>query len=91
MLPVLDLKHAFHSLRLSKIQEDLGRILPYFCSVSYLYQRMSMGPNISLAIWQSYIDAILDCLQSRKHCEAIMNDSSLFTQNKESTHDKFGR
>ena len=35
---------------------------------------MPMGLNISPSIWQSYITAILDCLQSRKHCEAIMDD-----------------
>ena len=43
-----------------------------------------MGLNISLAIWQSYINAILDCLQRRKYCEAIMNDLLLFTPTKTS-------
>ena len=28
-----------------------------------------MGLNISPSIWQSYIDAILVCLQSKKYCE----------------------
>ena len=46
---------------------------------------MPMGLNISLSIWQSYINAILDCLQSRKHCEVIMDDLLLFTPSKE-TH-----
>ena len=41
--------------------------------------------NISPSIWQSYINAILDCLQSRKYCEAIMDDLLLFTPSKE-TH-----
>ena len=40
---------------------------------------MPMGLNISTTIWQSYINTILECLQSRKHCEAIMNDLLLFT------------
>ena len=44
---------------------------------------MPMGLNISLSIWQSYINAILDCFQSRKYCEAIMDDLLLFTQSKE--------
>ena len=35
---------------------------------------MPMGLNISTSIWQSYINAILDCLQSRKYCETIMDD-----------------
>ena len=38
-----------------------------------------MGLNISPSIWQSHINAILDCLQSRKYCEAIMDDLLLFT------------
>ena len=59
-------------------------ILPYFGSPSYLYQRMPMGLNISPPIWQSYINAILSCLQSRKYCEAIMDDLLLFTPTKSS-------
>ena len=38
-----------------------------------------MGFNISPSIWQSYINAILGCLQNRKHCETIMDDLQLFT------------
>ena len=41
-----------------------------------------MGLNILPSIWQSYINAILECLQSRKHCEAIMDDLLLFTPSK---------
>ena len=87
VLSVLDLKDAFHSLRLSENSKRYCRILPYFGSSSYLYQRMPMGLNISPSIWQSYINAILDCLQSRKYCEAIMDDLLLFTLSKE-THMK---
>ena len=79
VLSVLDLKDAFHSLRLSENSKRYCRILPYFGSVSYLYQRMSLGLNISPSIWQPYINAILDCLQNRKYCEAIMDDLLLFT------------
>ena len=43
---------------------------------------MPMGLNISPSIWQSYINAILECLQSRKHCEAIMDGLLLFTPSK---------
>ena len=47
-----------------------------------------MGLNISPSIWQSYINAILDCLQSKKFCEAIMEDLILFTLSKESHMNK---
>ena len=43
-----------------------------------------MGLNISPSIWLSYINAILDCLQSRQYCEAIMDDLLLFTPTKKS-------
>ena len=41
-----------------------------------------MGLNISPSIWQAYINAILDCLQIRKYCEAIMDDLLLYTPSK---------
>ena len=88
VLSVLDLKDAFHSLRLSENWRKYCRILPYFSSSSYLYQRMPMGSNISPSIWQSYINAILSCLQSRKYCEAIIDDLILFTPSKVSQIDK---
>ena len=50
VMSVLDLKDAFYSLRLTENSKRYCGILPYFGSASYLYQRMSMGLNISLAI-----------------------------------------
>ena len=88
VLSVLDLKDAFHSLRLSENAKKYCGILPYFGSPSYLYQRMPMGLNISPSIWQSYINTILDCLQSRKYYEVIMDDLLLFTQSKNSHMNK---
>ena len=47
-----------------------------------------MGLNSSPSIWQSYINAILDCLQSRKYWEAIMDDLLSFTPSKKSCAEK---
>ena len=82
ILLVLDIKDAFHSLILSEEAKKYCGILPYFGSVLYIYQRMPMGLNISPSIWQSYINVILDFLETRKHCEAIMDDLLLFTPSK---------
>ena len=79
VLSVLDLKDAFNSLWISEDSKRYCGILPYFGSVSYLYQKMPMRLNISHSIWQSYINAILGCLQSIKHCKTIMDDLLLFT------------
>ena len=43
-----------------------------------------MGLNVSPPIWQTSINTILNCLASKKHCEAIMDDLLLFTPSKQS-------
>ena len=88
VMSVLDLKDAFHSLQLSEKSQKYCGILPYFGSASYLYQRMPMGLNVSPPIWQMYINTILNSLQSRKYCEAIMDDLLLFTPSKKVHMDK---
>ena len=82
VLSVLDLKDAFHSLRLLEEAKKYCGILPYFGSASYIYQRMPMGLNISPSIWQLYINTSLKCLESKKHCKAIMDGLFLFTPTK---------
>ena len=88
VLLVFDLKDVFHSLKLSENSKRYCRILTYFGTSSYLYQRMPMGLNISPSIWQLYINAILDCLQSKKYCEAIIDDLLLFTLSKKAHMNK---
>ena len=88
VMSVLDLKDAFHSLHLSEKSQKYCGILPYFGSALYLYQRMPMGLNVSPPIWQMYINTILNSLQSRKYCEAIMDDLLLFTPSKKAHMDK---
>ena len=39
---------------------------------------------MSPSIWQSYINAILEWLQSRKYCEAIIDELLLFMPSKKS-------
>ena len=91
MIGVVDLrslKDTFHSLQLTENSKKFCGLLLYFGSPSYLYQRMPMGLNISPTIWQSYISVILSCLQSRKYCEAIMDDLLFFMPMKSSHFDK---
>ena len=45
---------------------------------------MPMGLNMSPSIWQSYINAILNCLLSKKYCDTIMDDLLLLTPSKNS-------
>ena len=88
MLLVTDLKDAFHSVRFMEESKKYCGILPCFSSASYLYHRMPVGLNVTPAIWQSYINVTLACLQSRNYCEAIMDDLLLLMQDKGSHKDK---
>ena len=88
VMSVLDLKDAFHSLHLSEKSQKYCGMLPYFGSASHLYQRMPMGLNVSPPIWQTYINTILNSLQSRKYCEVIMDDLLLFMPSKKVHMDK---
>ena len=65
-----------------RFQNILQYITIFQKCIIYIYQRMPMGLNISPSIWQSYINAILECLQIRKHCETIMDNLLLFTPSK---------
>ena len=91
VMSVLDLKDAFHSLQLSEKSQKYCGILPYFGSASYLYQRMPMGLNVSPPIWQIYINAILNSLQSWKYCEVIMDDLLWFTPSKNGAYGQVRR
>ena len=89
VLSVLDLKNAFIThLDYQRTQKDTVVYYHILVVTSYLYQRMPMGLNISPSIWQSYINAILNCLQNRKYCEAIMDALLLFTPSKGSHMNK---
>ena len=84
VLSLLDLMDVIHSLRLLENSKRYCGIYHIFGNASYLYRRMPMGFNISPLICQSYINAILECLQSRKYCEAIKDDLLLFTPTQKS-------
>ena len=66
-----------------RVKEILWDIAAFWC-VPYLYQIMPLGLNTSPAIWQSLLNAILDCLQSREYCKAIVDDLVLLTRDRKS-------
>ena len=59
VLSLADLRDAYHTLRLSKRSKKFCGIIPYYGSDSYLYQRLGMGLSVSPAIWQNFIQRVL--------------------------------
>ena len=53
LISVIDLRDAYHSLRLTTESQKYCGITPYYGSDTYLYQRFGMGLSVSPAIWQT--------------------------------------
>ena len=75
VLILADVRDAYHTLRLSKKSQKYCRITPYYGSDSYLYQRLGMGLSVFPAIWQNFIQKVLQEIPDyRKSHLAIMDD-----------------
>ena len=86
VVSVIDLRDAYHTLRLAKDSQQYCGITPYYGSDTYIYQRLGMGLNVSPAIWQTFINQVLDEIEDRKHHLAIMDDCMIHSEKK--THIK---
>ena len=85
VLSLADLRDAYHTLRLSKRSQKFCGITPYYGSDSYLYQRLGMGLSVSPAIWQNFIQRVLQEIPNyRKNHLAIMDD--ILTHSKRKDH-----
>ena len=60
VLSCVDLKDAFHSLKLTEKAKDYCGILPYFGSPHYRYEVMTMGLSISPCKWIQYIGYVME-------------------------------
>ncbi len=77
---IIDLKDAFHSLRLSKECQRYCGVTSYFGGKSYYYTRCPQGASISPAAFQQFIDSVLDCMpELRDYVVAHTDDVLLFS------------
>ena len=73
-MSVIDLRDAYHTLRLTPNSQQYCGITPYYGSDTYLYQRLPMGLKVSPAIWQAFINKVLGPIPNRQRHIAIMDD-----------------
>ena len=74
VMSVIDLRDAYHMLRLTPNSQQYCGITPYYGSDTYLYQRLPMGLKVSPAIWQAFINKVLGPIPNRQRHIAIMDD-----------------
>ena len=73
-ISVIDLRDAYHTLRLAPPPQQYTGITPYYGADTYQYLRMAMGLSTSPAIWQSFINNILRKIPNKNRHIAILDD-----------------
>ena len=76
------LERGLHALRSSAESQKYCGITPYHGSGTHLYQRLGMSLNVSPAIWQTFINKVLDEIPNRRHLLAIMDDCMIHSKRK---------
>ena len=73
-LSMIDLRDAFHTLRLALSSQKYCGITPYYGSPTYHYLRMGM--SVSPQIWQQFVDLVFqdDLIKRKQNLDIIMDD-----------------
>ena len=76
-LSTIDLRDAFHMLRLALSSQKYCGITPYNGSPTYHYLRMGMGMSVSPLIWQQFVDLVFqdDLIKCKQNFDVIMDDT----------------
>ena len=88
-LSTIDLRDAFHTLRLTLSSQKYCGITPYYGSPTYHYLCMGMGMSVSLQIWQQFIDLVFqdDLIKCKQNFDIIMDDTFIHSTAKEHMDD----
>ncbi|MCG8430082.1 MAG: RNA-directed DNA polymerase, partial [Candidatus Omnitrophica bacterium] len=79
VLTVIDLRDAYHTLRLAKSSQKYCGITPFYGSPTYKYKRLGMGMSCSPAIWGQFVSHIQQHLKHKERFKIIMDDILLFS------------
>ena len=76
-LSSIDLRDAFHTLRLVLSSQKYCGITPYYGSPTYHYLCMGMGMSVSPQIWQQFVDLVFqdDLIKHKQNFDVIMDDT----------------
>ena len=78
-LSTIDLRDAFHMLRLALSSQKYCGITPYYGSPTYHYLCMGMGMSVSPQIWQQFVHLVFqdDLIKCKQNFDVIMDDMSI--------------
>ena len=88
-LSTIDLRDAFHTLRLALSSQKYCGIPPYYGSPTCHYLHMGMGMNVSPQIWQQFVDLVFqdDLIKRKQNFDVIMDDMFIHSTAKEHMDD----
>ena len=86
---MIDLRDAFHMLKLALSSQKYCSITPYYGSPTYHYLRMGMGMSVSPQIWQQFIDLVFqdDLIKHKQNFDVIMDDTFIHSTAEEHMDD----
>ena len=75
-LSTIDLRDAFHMLRLALSSQKYCGFTPYYGSPTYHYLHMGMSMSVSPQIWQQFVDLVFqdDLIKHKQNFDVIMDD-----------------
>ena len=88
-LSMIDLRDAFHTLRLALSSQKYCGITLYYRSPTYHYLCMGMSISVSLQIWQQLIDLVFqdDLIKCKQNFDVIMDDTFIHSTAEEHMDD----
>ena len=88
-LSTIDLRDAFHTLRLALSSQKYCGITPYYGSPTYHYLRMGMGMSVSPQIWQQFVDLVFqdDLIKRKQNFDVIMDNTFIHSTAEEHMDD----
>ena len=77
-LSTIDLRDAFHTLRLALSSQKYCGITLYYGSPTYHYLHMGIGMSVSQQIWQQFVDLVFqdDLIKHKQNFDVIMDDTA---------------
>ena len=84
-MSTIDLRDAFHALRLAKTSQKYCGVMPYYSSPTYHYLCMGMGMSVSPEIWQQFVDLVFqdDIIKRKQNFDIIMDNTFIHSTKEE--------
>ena len=88
-LSTIDLRDAFHMLRLALLSQKYCSTTPYYGSPTYHYLCMGMGMSVSPQIWQQFVDLVFqdDLIKRKQNFDVTMDDTFIHSTTEEHMDD----